>query len=121
MRCSERPDERINGSSVTAHGSSRSPGAASGPATAQHRTQGGTPLMSETEFSVNPEGGSPPKGPPPEDRPAEGVSPEAPARPAPRKPQIGDTRPAPPPPPPKAAATAAPVVPLVRPDTTAPK
>jgi ribonuclease E len=80
--------------------------------------------MSETEFSGNPESGSPPQGPPPEGRPpevAEGASPQAPPRPAPRKPKIGDTRPAPVVAPPEHAATPAPVVPLVRPEPTAPK
>ena len=80
--------------------------------------------MSETEYSGNPEGGGPPPGPPPESRPPEGAesaSPAAPPRPAARKPKIGDTRPAPAVPPPKPVATAAPVVPLVRPDPSAPK
>ena len=80
--------------------------------------------MSETEFSGSPEGAGPQQGPPPESRSpegAQGTSPQAPPRPAPRKPKIGDTRPAPAAPPPKAAATAVPVVPLVRPDTSAPK
>src|SRR6185437_2252746 len=124
MRCSRGPDGRINGSSVTAHGSSRSPGAGPGPATGRNRTQGGTPLMSETEISGNPEGGSPPQGPPPESQPPEGASPQSPPRPAPRKPKIGDTRPArpaPAAPPPRPAATSTPVVPLVRPEPTAPK
>ncbi|MGO9854207.1 MAG: hypothetical protein ACLPYY_04070 [Acidimicrobiales bacterium] len=68
--------------------------------------------MSETEISPTPEG-RPPEG-------AGSTSPPDAARPAPQhKPKIGDTRPAPvvaPPPKPPA-----PVVPLVRPDPSAPK
>jgi ribonuclease E len=78
--------------------------------------------MSETEFSQIPEGHPPESGPP---EGSEGASPPAPPRAAPPrkpKPKIGDTRPAPAVPPPLAtAATTAPVVPLVRPGTTAPK
>ncbi len=67
--------------------------------------------MSETEISQTPEG-RPPEAP-------GSTSPADPARRAPRpKPKIGDTRPAPAaPPPPKEPA---PVVPLVRPGSTAP-
>ncbi len=66
--------------------------------------------MSETEFSQTPEG-------PPREA-AGGTSPPDAGHPAPRKPKIGDTRPARAAPPPTQSA---PVVPLVRPEATAPK
>src|ERR1700731_40811 len=81
----------------------------------RHSTRGGLSLMSETEFSQSPEGR------PPEPPGGSGsTSPPDGARVAPpRKPKIGDTRPAPAVPPvPKAPA---PVVPLARPEATAPK
>jgi ribonuclease E len=99
--------------------------------------------MSETEISQTPEGrppvGHPPESGAPESDPPESDPPEAASTSAPesvaapgvarlaqepaagsRKPKIGDTRPArvAPPPPPKAAP--APVVPLTRPEATAP-
>jgi ribonuclease E len=93
--------------------------------------------MSETEISQTPEG-RPPEGRPSESRPPESDLPGAPSTSAPnpvaapgvarlaeepaggsRKPKIGDTRPARvAPPPPKPAP--APVVPLARPEATAP-
>src|SRR5580698_8378914 len=82
----------------------------------RHSTRGGLSLMSETEFSHNPEGHPP--------EPTGGSSTSAPEAPraAPRpKPKIGDTRPAPvvaAPPPPKVDA---PVVPLRRSETAAPR
>src|SRR5580698_4994485 len=83
----------------------------------RHSTRGGLSLMSETEINHSPEGHPPePPGGSGSSSPPEG--PRAAPRP---KPKIGDTRPAPAvvaPPAPKAAA---PVVPLQRPEATAPK
>ncbi len=95
--------------------------------------------MSETEISQTPEGrpleGHPPESPPPEAASTSAPNPAAPdvARPAQgpppglRKPKIGDTRPAPavppavpPPSPSPSKAEPAPVVPLARPEATAP-
>src|SRR5580698_1581661 len=82
----------------------------------RHSTRGGLSLMSETEINHSPEGHPPePPGGSGSSSPPEG--PRAAPRP---KPKIGDTRPAPAVVAPPAPKVLAPVVPLQRPEATAP-